>query len=168
MILGDSTKDINFWWVSIVAWGFSLPQMRTLCLLTLPFIWYMASSLNTRCSLKSSSVYLAYQHRIVFAFACHLPLWPEWAAVGRVSLPSVSLVLTKLSLKESGSRDLFFLWTFWGFASVWRTHSTFSSAVAGHPDHFALNRHPLSWNFFASSKFALLLDFIQALSSDKG
>ena len=41
--------------------------------------------------------------------------------------------------------------------SVWLTRSTFPSDVTGRPDPFALHRQPSSSNFFASSKFALLL-----------
>ena len=76
----------------------------------------------------------------------------------RVSLPSVSLVLAKLSLEESGSPDLFFLWTFWGFARVFGEPARPFLLLLLVVQILLLCTDILRLGIFlASSKFALLL-----------
>ena len=79
----------------------------------------------------------------------HFRLSAAVMAVCRVSLPNVSLLPAKLSLKVSRVSMLVLLTDFFGLhKSVWQIRLTFPSAVAGRPDPFALHRQPPYLNFF--------------------
>lgn len=133
-ILGDDAKHIHFWWVPLVfnrgVW-FSSSQMRTLCLLTFPFVWNVVSSLKTRRSknLSSSSFSCISTQNCDYLYGLnklqlvgfHLQEFPQDAPNCR---------WRNLCFQSCSSYGLF-----WGLLkNLLRTCSTFSSDACGCPD----------------------------------
>jgi len=146
--LGES----HTYWV--VAWEFSVPQMRTLCRFILLHTWNVVSSLKTSFSANPSSRSRCWKSKQ----KGRRRLW-SWVFSARYPFTRRRLrrMHQTLDWDICNSRLARFV-DFWGLlTSVSRTRSSVSADGPGRPVRFAAHRQPLCWNFMYHSRIVLSL-----------